>query len=88
MSRIPFAGASIGVLGLLLGGCVSPQEAARYADPAAGFTEVSAASAAALKGKETVWIQNREQARATAERVHLLVHGKTIGVETAVQVAS
>ncbi len=87
MIRFPFAGASVTVLGLLLGGCVSAQEAARYADPAAGFAEVSAASATALKGKETVWIQNQEQARQTAARVHSLVHGKTIGVETAVQVA-
>ncbi len=87
MSRIPFVGASMAALGLLLGGCVSAQEAARYVDPTAGFAEVSAASATPLKGKDTVWIQNQEQASDTADRVRSLVRGKTIGVETAVQVA-
>jgi outer membrane protein TolC len=87
MSRFPFTVALISALGLLLGGCVTAGDAARYADPNAGFAQVSASSASALKGKETVWIQNQEQARETAARVQSLVRGKTIGVETAVQVA-
>jgi outer membrane protein TolC len=87
MRRIPLVGASMAALGLLLGGCVSAQEAARYADPDAGFAQVSASTASALKGKETVWVQNSEQARETAARVTSLVQGKTVGVETAVQVA-
>jgi outer membrane protein TolC len=87
MSRFPLNGALLSALALVLGGCVTAGEAARYADPNAGFEQVSATSASALKGKETVWIQNQEQARETAARVQSLVRGKTIGVETAVQVA-
>src|SRR5215203_3635276 len=87
MSRFPFTVALISALCLVLGGCVTAGDAARYADPNAGFAQVSASSASALKGKETVWIQNQEQARETAARVQSLVRGKTIGVETAVQVA-
>ncbi len=72
---------------LALAGCVPGQVVARYSAADAGFLNVSAETAAATKGKETVWIQNSEQAYAVASRVHGLVHKKTIGADTAVQVA-
>ena len=67
----------------ILGGCVT---AAEYSSKNAGFTTVSAKTSEAT-GKQTVWIQNRAEAQATATRVKSLMSAKTIDVETAVQVA-
>ena len=68
---------------VILGGCVT---AAEYSSKNAGFTTVSAKTSEAT-GKQTVWIQNRAEAQATAIRVKSLMSAKTIDVETAVQVA-
>ncbi|NRP74687.1 hypothetical protein ILFOPFJJ_05609 [Ensifer psoraleae] len=70
-------------LPLMLGGCVSTPE---YAANNAGFASVEANMAEAT-GKQTVWVQNQQQARAVSDRVKTLMAKKTVDVETAVQVA-
>lgn len=70
-------------LPLFLGGCVSANE---YAAKNAGFSSVEARTAEAA-GKNTVWVQNQEQARVVSDRVKTLMAKKSIDVETAVQVA-
>lgn len=71
-------------LPFLLGGCVT---AAQYASRDAGFTNVSAKTSEAT-GKQAVWVQNRTEAQATQARVKsLMAAGKSLDVETAVQVA-
>lgn len=71
-------------LPFLLGGCVT---AAQYASREAGFTNVSARTSEAT-GKQAVWVQNRAEAQATQARVKsLMAAGKSLDVETAVQVA-
>lgn len=79
--------ASLFAIAALLSGCVSAEQVAMYSAVDAGFANVKAESAAATRGKQTVWIQNREQASEVASRVHALVHRKTISADTAVQVA-
>lgn len=69
---------------LLISACVTAGEGPD--DPLAGFQTVSA-RAAAVTGKETVWVQSSAEARALGERVSALVRGKTIGPDLAVQVA-
>jgi len=71
---------------LVLGGCVTAQDTAEYSIIDAGFSTVSAKTSAATN-KQTVWIQNQEQAEANIKKVHGLVHKKTISADTAVQVA-
>ena len=78
---------SAAFLSLGLGGCVTAEQAAQYSGKEAGFLAVAEATASATKGKQTVWIQNQEQAREVGERVHGLVHKKSITADTAVQVA-
>ncbi|MAW85508.1 MAG: copper resistance protein [Phyllobacteriaceae bacterium] len=73
--------------GLFLAGCVSDQELAGYSAKEAGFSVVAASVSRGTGGKDTVWIQNTDQARAVSARVHALVHKKTINADTAVQVA-
>ncbi|PDT35595.1 copper resistance protein [Rhizobium sp. M10] len=71
-------------LPLILSGCVTGTE---YAGRQAGFASV-AEKTAIVTAKETVWIQNQNQARATAAQVRSLLAGKKIlDVETAVQIA-
>lgn len=71
-------------LPFLLGGCVT---AAQYASRDAGFANVSARTSEAT-GKQAVWVQNRAEAQATQARVKsLMAAGKSLDVETAVQVA-
>ncbi len=72
---------------LFLTGCVSDQELAGYSARDAGFGVVAASVSMGTKGKDTVWIQNKNQATAVSERVHALVHKKSINADTAVQVA-
>ncbi|SON57822.1 Outer membrane efflux protein [Hartmannibacter diazotrophicus] len=67
----------------LLTGCISASE---YASADAGFFHVSRQTANAT-GKQTVWIQSREEAQVISGRVKALMDRKTIDVETAVQVA-
>ncbi|WP_375588391.1 TolC family protein [Hoeflea alexandrii] len=73
--------------GLFLAGCVSDQEIAGFSAKDAGFSTVAASVSMGTKGKDTVWIQNKDQAKAASARVHELVHKKTINADTAVQVA-
>jgi outer membrane protein TolC len=70
------------VLPIFATGCVSTG----YSAKDAGFASASAKSSEAT-GKQTVWVQNRQQAEQTRERVKALMAKKTIDVETAVQVA-
>lgn len=70
------------VLPLFATGCVSTG----YSAKTAGFSDASAKSAEAT-GKQTVWVQNRQQAEETRQRVKALMVRKSIDVETAVQVA-
>lgn len=69
---------------LILGGCVSSAE---YATKEAGFATVSAKVGGAA-AKQTVWVQNQQQAQATSARVKaILSKNKVLDAETAVQVA-
>ncbi|MBY5560644.1 TolC family protein [Rhizobium leguminosarum] len=69
---------------LALSGCVTGTE---YYRKEAGFTSV-ANKAATVTAKETVWIQNQNQARSAAAQVKsLLPRTKPLDVETAVQIA-
>ena len=69
---------------LMLSGCVTGAE---YASKQAGFASV-ADKTAIVTTKQTVWIQNQNQARSAAAQVKsLLAQKKTIDVETAVQIA-
>ena len=70
-------------IALLLAGCVSAEQAGLYADPKAGFSTVSAQASVATRGKQSVWIQNQEQAQENANRVHALIHKKKISADTA-----
>lgn len=71
------------LLPLILGGCV---QATEYSQKNAGFSSVSKTTAEAT-GKNTVWIQNRNDAQAVAGQVKALLGSKSIDAETAVQVA-
>lgn len=69
---------------LALSGCVTGAE---YSRKEAGFTSV-ANKTAIVTAKETVWIQNRNQARSAAVQVtSLFAQTKPLDVETAVQIA-
>ena len=68
---------------LILGGCVSAGE---YSQKNAGFSSVSATTAEAT-GKNTVWVQNQNDAKAVAGQVKTLLARKSIDAETAVQIA-
>ncbi|BCH57313.1 TolC family protein [Agrobacterium vitis] len=70
-------------LPLVLGGCVSSAE---YSAATAGFSNVANKTAEAT-GKDTVWVQNRQDAQVVSGRVKTLLAKKTVDVETAVQVA-
>jgi outer membrane protein TolC len=70
------------VLPLVAAGCVTTD----YSAKDAGFMDASAKSSEAT-GKQTVWVQNRQQAQAVRDRVKALMAKKTVDVETAVQVA-
>lgn len=70
------------VFPLVTAGCVTTD----YSASDAGFTNASLKSSEAT-GKQTVWVQNQQQAQAVRERVKTLMAKKTIDVETAVQVA-
>lgn len=69
-----------------LAGCVTTDDGGTYSEKTAGFATVSAKTSEAT-GKQSVWIQNQQEATAISKQVHGLVHKKTIGVETAVEVA-
>lgn len=70
-------------LPLILGGCVSSTE---YSATTAGFSNVANITAEAT-GKDTVWVQNRQDAQTVSARVKTLLAKKNVDVETAVQIA-
>jgi outer membrane protein TolC len=70
------------VFPLVAAGCVATD----YAAKDAGFMNASAKSSEAT-GKQTVWVQNRQQSQVVRDHVKALMARKTIDVETAVQVA-
>lgn len=71
---------------LVLAACASPEQVARLSDPKAGFSSASG-TAGRILGKDTVMLLDTQGIEANAERVHGLVHKKTISADTAVQVA-
>lgn len=87
ISRTTRSLVAVSTAALFLAGCVSDQELAGFSARDAGFSTVAASVSMSTRGKDAVWIQNKEQARAISERVHGLVHKKTINADTAVQVA-
>ena len=80
MSLFTFKCAATVALPLILGGCVSSTE---YSATTAGFSNVSNKTAEAT-GKDTVWVQNRQDAQLVSGRVKTLLTKKTVDVETAV----
>jgi len=74
--------AAVGVP-LLASACASTGQSR---DPLAGFATVSVRTTS-VTGKDSVWIQSGEQARAISERVSSLVRGRKINPDVAVQVA-
>ncbi|OWV92736.1 copper resistance protein [Rhizobium sp. R72] len=71
-------------LPLILGGCVTNAE---YAKKEAGFSTVSA-KVGGVASKQTVWVQNQQQAQAASSQVKaILARTKVLDTETAVQVA-
>jgi outer membrane protein TolC len=70
-------------LPLVLGGCVSSAE---YSATTAGFSNVANKTSEAT-GKDTVWVQNRQDAQLVSGRVKTLLAKKNVDVETAVQIA-
>ncbi|MBX4863756.1 TolC family protein [Rhizobium bangladeshense] len=76
--------AAIAVIPFFIAGCVSSAE---YAKKEAGFNTVSNKTAT-IAAKQTVWVQNRQQAQAASAQVRtLLARKKSLDVETAVQIA-
>lgn len=71
---------------LFLGGCVSDGVVETYSLADAGFSSV-ANQVADTNRKQTVWVQDAQEAEAVAQRVHQLVHKRTINAGTAIQVA-
>lgn len=70
---------------LVLTGCVTGDLAVAL-DPSAGF-ETVALRTGAVTGKDAIWVQSSDEARATASRVQALVRQKTVTADIAVQVA-
>nr|WP_235912061.1 TolC family protein [Mesorhizobium xinjiangense] len=72
------------LLPLLTGACATAGP--DVANPLAGFSTVSQRTAG-VTGKRAVWAQSSDEARALAGQVQALVRNKTVGPDTAVQVA-
>jgi outer membrane protein TolC len=76
--------AAVATLPVVLASCVSGAE---YAKRDAGFSTV-AGKTSDITAKQTVWVQNQQQARAASAQVKtLLARKKSLDVETAVQIA-
>lgn len=71
---------------LIAAGCATTTSLDGISDPTAGFATVAARTEPAI-GKEIIWVQSSQNARAVAARVKTLVQKKTIGPDVAVQVA-
>ncbi|MBY3530823.1 TolC family protein [Rhizobium laguerreae] len=76
--------AAVATLSVVLASCVSGAE---YAKRDAGFSTV-AAKTSAITAKQTIWVQNQQQAQAASAQVKaLLARKKSLDAETAVQIA-
>ncbi|WP_279480354.1 TolC family protein [Aureimonas sp. SK2] len=75
--------ASVILAPLFLGGCLASGDAFLRQD---GFETVALRSGQAT-GKETAWVQDRQQAAAVDAKVRSLLATKTVGADAAVQVA-
>ncbi|MEP4112568.1 MAG: TolC family protein, partial [Nitratireductor sp.] len=75
---------TLAALPLLAAGCATT--AAVDTDPLNAFAPVSDRTAS-VTGKQTVWVQSAEEARKVGDRVQALVRNRTVGPDTAVQVA-
>lgn len=75
--------AAIAGFPLFLAGCVTNPE---YASKDAGFRAVSA-KVSETTGRQSVWVQDRQQAEQVSARVKELLARKTIDADTAVQIA-
>jgi outer membrane protein TolC len=71
---------------LALTACANPDLIAGLSATEPGFDTVRSTIGQSSRA-DTVWLQDAGQIRANAERVHQLVHERTINGETAVQVA-
>jgi len=69
-----------------LAGCVSQAEVDTFSARDAGFHNIALVTEDAVS-KDTVFIQDSEEATTVSSRVKSLVRGRTVDVETAVQVA-
>lgn len=77
----------VAALPLAIAGCTTTAASIDgISDPVTGFSTV-AARTGAVTGKQAVWVQSAEEARAVGERVKSLVRKKTIGPDVAVQAA-
>lgn len=72
--------------GTVLTACSDQTVISTVSDRQAGFTFVTDGARRAT-GAKSLWAQSAEEIAAIEARVHALVHGKTIGADTAVQVA-
>lgn len=70
----------------VVSGCVTSGNTAAVSDPVAGFSTVQAKTSGAV-GKQAVWAQSQAETRVMADRTRAFVYKKTIGPDTAVQVA-
>ena len=71
---------------LALSACANPELTAALSADAPGFATVAATTRAAT-GRETVLLQDAAAIRANADRVHAMIHRRTVSADTAVQVA-
>lgn len=77
--------AAVVLLPLIAAGCTTTAVDG-ISNPVAGFATVEARTQS-VTGKQAVWIQSSQEAQAVSTRVKGLVQKKTIGPDTAVQVA-
>lgn len=71
---------------LLLAGCASSDDIARFSAPDAGMAQVAARINEAT-AKQTVWVQNQTAAKVLSDKIRGMAQSKTINAETAVQLA-
>lgn len=76
----------VAILPLALAACADAGLVQKASAPGAGFSLV-ASGAKQATGQSGVWAQSAAEVAATEQRVRALVHRKTIGPDTAVQVA-
>ena len=70
----------------LLAGCTTTETTEDVRNPTAGFATVASRATDAI-GAKAVWVQSSAESDANTNRVKGMVRGKTIDIDTAVQVA-